>query len=893
MEKKELAILLEILYKDAGMKSAQAALEKLEQSGKKTEESVRSLATNMNSFEGRVNALYSSLQKATPQNLRYAQTFEKIKQDLADGNITIDQARQKVGELREELGSAEQPTNNLTSAIGNLVTKAALVAIATKALKEGFEFLKESTLLAARVETLGVVTETLGAIAGNTAREIRAMEISIQKMGITVQASRQAIAQMLRAEIDLAKGTELARLAQDAAVIANENSSEAFQALTYIIGTGNTYMARRRGLLVDFVGAYDELATSLGKTTAELTQQEKVTARTNEVLKQGKTIVGTYEAAMETGGKKLLSYERYWEDLKVAIGEGFTAALADSIDALTDWTIAQTEIIRTQNLLKASLKDNIITGVEYADTWTKIRDGALEYEEVMVGLRAIMDHHKETVKLTVGSYEEYEAIYNVAAEAAKLLGIEITKLSEEEFTHLNHVRLLNLAYRDAGTGMSEFTAKSLVATIAMANAARVDEEYFLGARKVMEMNIEVGKSLEYTANNADLYAAAQQRIADSLSESWSAMTKYSDIFDAGRWEARTGVMDAFKDSIVAQLEALYTQPSGPMVSERIELLTAALRELDPKLADGMEASLLFAEYQEKLNTAYLQGKISLDEYVKGVKLLGLEFTGFGVPLDEIQKILEGFELPAKKFGKIMEGVKEDLDAGVSPAEALANALGKFNVSSEDADKAVKNLVGNLKAGQDPAEAIAEFMDDLAEKTADAAVNLEDLDPKWLEKFEPSVLEDLKGDLDTVTDKADDPILKMQDEASKIVDPVLIKLGEYAKEWTATLKINDLTGGNRGDNGGDDGGDDEPPQKWTASAMASPVYGRVPSGHENDSYRVAMRSGEDYAVWNRNQSPPNLGKTTTVTIPVQIGQISSQIDVDDLLNQIQRRIEETS
>src|SRR3990170_2887446 len=150
----------------------------------------------------------------------------------------------------------------------------------------GTALIVSSTRLAARVETLGVVTATLGRNVGKTEKEIRDLEKAVKAQGITLQATRASI-------------------------------------------------ARNLGLQVSFERAYQQTAVALGKTTAELTEQERVQARTNAVLAAGTNIVGTYEAAMTTAGKKVLSLDRHLEESSRIIGELFLPAYAEAVDVVT------------------------------------------------------------------------------------------------------------------------------------------------------------------------------------------------------------------------------------------------------------------------------------------------------------------------------------------------------------------------------------------------------------------------------------------------------------------------------------------------------------------------------------------------------------------------------
>lgn len=227
-------------------------------------------------------------------------------------------------------GTGAKDTSKDLMGLEKLAKKVGLAFVAMAAAK----IIKNAALLAARVETLGVVTKKLGENVGLTETEIRTLEKAIVDQGITLQGSRQAIAMMIQSNIDLAHATDLARLAQDTAVIANVNSSEAFTQLARVLQTGNVRMARTLGLNVQFGRAQKELAKELGRTTESLTEEEIMLSRTNAVMKAGVRISGTYEAAMETAGKKILSMDRQIEELQRALGEAFLPILEDVVDML-------------------------------------------------------------------------------------------------------------------------------------------------------------------------------------------------------------------------------------------------------------------------------------------------------------------------------------------------------------------------------------------------------------------------------------------------------------------------------------------------------------------------------------------------------------------------------
>lgn len=261
--------------------------------------------------------------------------FEKVGvRAVVEGISAFNRGMRQIDKGLKAAGDAAEVTQKKTENLNKTLRNVGIGMVAAAAA--GGAFLFSATRLAARVETLGVVTKRLGENVGKTAEEIEALEQGIVKQGITLQASRKSIALMIQAQIDLSKGTALAREAQDAAVIANVNSSEAFERLVFVITSGNVRMARTLGLQVSFQDAYKKMAQEVGIATTALTQQQKVMARTNAVLEAGKNISGAYAAAMDTAGKKVLSLDRHLEESRRILGEVWLPIFAEAVDLVTN-----------------------------------------------------------------------------------------------------------------------------------------------------------------------------------------------------------------------------------------------------------------------------------------------------------------------------------------------------------------------------------------------------------------------------------------------------------------------------------------------------------------------------------------------------------------------------
>ena len=254
-----------------------------------------------------------------------------LKVDATD----ISRAGKSLDDLADKGAKAEVATNSLSKATDVLSRVYRDLAVAG-ALWKAYDYIKDVTMLNARYQELGIVMQVVGRNAGYNAAQMESYTKEVQKMGISMLESRNTVIQLSQAQINLADASKLARVAQDAAVIGNTNSSDALQRMIHGIKSGQIEVLRTIGINVNFEQSYKKLADSLHITTGALSEKQKMQARENAVMEEGTKLVGTYEAAMTSAGKQIRSMERYFQDLKTMQGEVFNEALTVAVMALTD-----------------------------------------------------------------------------------------------------------------------------------------------------------------------------------------------------------------------------------------------------------------------------------------------------------------------------------------------------------------------------------------------------------------------------------------------------------------------------------------------------------------------------------------------------------------------------
>jgi hypothetical protein len=574
-----------------------------------------------------------------------------------------DAAKRGLKDLEEETGKAGKAAKEssqhfltLRNAIKVIAGSAAIYAVASMA--------KEMALLNARLETMGVVLETVGRNAGYSRFEMEAHAEEVRSMGITMIESREAVVKLTQAQIDLSGASKLARIAQDAAVIANINSSEAMGRLVHGITSAQTEVLRAMGINVNFETSYRRLAKELNINTDQLTEQEKVQARFNAVAAAGVKIQGAYEAAMGTAGKQIGSLARYHEDLKVILGETFNDALTTSVDAYTTALKAATD--RSKELGKdGSLKQ---WGEDLTDTMAGFADQVMV---VVRGLR-VLAAAKDlvTAKLERGFATQREGETWKQAQA---------RARDEYLTAEDkYGKAIDDLARQNPNAARDFVVRSRAAReLAASERARVAEEE---AREIAMYDAMYGKGAYKRMRQPKQERPGKEKGARPLTfdelMAKGAM-KRQEMFDQAE-------LDATKN---------YVRDSAARAKEQ-EKEADAVKKLTRSYKDMIDPIEPLRRQLGELDKLYAAGKLTADEYGEATFM--------------IQNRIEDLNGTAKEVAK--DGLPELKSAIEGWGRGVSRELGQAAVSGELSLDRLGNAFRNLAAEIAAIQIQRRFMD---------------------------------------------------------------------------------------------------------------------------------------------------------------------------------------
>ncbi|MCX7219814.1 MAG: hypothetical protein NTY70_13030, partial [Burkholderiales bacterium] len=454
---------------------------------------------------------------------------------MADAKIrlSVDGTSQVVSELGTVATKMGDLQNTVVSA-GSAIKSALLGASALLGTLAIVDKIKDMAMLSARFETLGAAMTVVGKNAGYTKEQMDANALALQKTGISMIESRQQTMRLVQAHIDLSASTKLARIAQDAAVIGNMNSSEAFAHMIHGIQTGQTDVLRTIGLNVSMEQSYKQMAATLHKNADQLSQNEKTQAVLNAVLAEGKGIAGTYEAAMDTAGKQVLSMTRYSEDLKVKQGEVFNEVLTVAVMAYTSHlknANGEMDEMAKNGELKAWGEELALIFVNIANAIDNVLNGAK-----MVGNWAA--HQSAGAEIN----KKFDAAQlNGSAEFPKFIDAAREKAFADEQAFYEKSQVEMASHADRFLTAYEDRLKAKAAKEAKSNSDSLNRQSDYQAK-----SLQVQQA--YASSSVAVQQAAQQQLAQSF---FGDNHKYTDTVAAPNKGAAEA---AEKASLEAKLE---------------------------------------------------------------------------------------------------------------------------------------------------------------------------------------------------------------------------------------------------------------------------------------------------------------------------------------------------
>lgn len=242
---------------------------------------------------------------------------------------------------------------------------------------------------AARTEVLNVAMLSVARSSSYMRSAVEADKKAVMELGIAEQEATQILTRFMQAQLDTADAAKLARVAQDAAVIAGYNSSQAAEQMTEAIAKQRPELLSAFGFTRNLNEIYNDYAKTVGKTAKQLSEAEKKQAMLNYILAEGEKIAGTYEASMGAVGKQIGSLPRFWDTLKNAIArplalpaisvivEGITNSLKNAIS----WTEANQSTLQRWGQTAANIANFIIRAFGFVsrmfiENWAIIRFAA-------------------------------------------------------------------------------------------------------------------------------------------------------------------------------------------------------------------------------------------------------------------------------------------------------------------------------------------------------------------------------------------------------------------------------------------------------------------------------------------------------------------------------------
>lgn len=569
-----------------------------------------------------------------------------------------------------------QANKVLFDSIGKLIVAIGATGLAS-ALKN---YVKEAFEIAARNEVLSTSLSVVAKNVGHTNVAFETQAEIVRRLGITTEESREAVLSFAQAELSLAETSKVARAAQDLAVIAGKNSSDAFETLKVAIETMQPRLLRQFGILTNLNKLYSDHGKEIGKTGRELSSFEQRQAVLNLILSEAEKVSGAYEAAMNNVGKQMGSTARFVEELQNKVGQGFLPVM---------------------NQLTLMFNNTLGWLAKVNPSVLALGAGLLATTAAVLGI--------------IGPMSTLISLLTALDLKIKILGLSVTGLQAAMGWISVIVGVVGLA-ASAWMAYSAATTKSVQETIEAVAKIKADmNELDLALKKVEEASQKVKKakesgeglaraqdSLQAAVNklnamypglitNLDLSTGAYTRNADAISKVRQELNDLSDV-EKEATEAQLKSAQERVKNIQSLMNKINEQKTGVAGTALSQAELAIAKELGIASGGGYGSRMSMitgmpdpvqikatAEAMETLRKAGLGARVEVRE------LLGIlsAFADFdpSARIKAVADSMENFDAAMKKAGF----TRAQLDA-MTDLESLETALNKIRAVGAKMDE---------------------------------------------------------------------------------------------------------------------------------------------------------------------------------------------------------------
>ena len=184
-------------------------------------------------------------------------------------------------------------------------------------------------------QSLGVVR--LGRNLDYTTSQVENAVEAVKAQTFTSTEAYDAIGKLTSANLSLGEAAKLAAAANDIAAVRGRDAGEVYKILTQSVANGTVMTLRQLEITESMENAMETYGRTIGKTTDEMDQQDRVMSVLQLIYRKAKDFTGAYAAAQDTLVVKQRELAVATQTLREEMGERFLPVMKDGVSIVLNF----------------------------------------------------------------------------------------------------------------------------------------------------------------------------------------------------------------------------------------------------------------------------------------------------------------------------------------------------------------------------------------------------------------------------------------------------------------------------------------------------------------------------------------------------------------------------